>query len=549
MKLSTRRIGFGPPTPMWPVVALGIALGIGACNDTEESTGPEDGVAALVVVSPERVTHPFSLDTVRLTAEAFDALGEPLADAPFIWTSSDTTVAAVDPTGLVATRRYGRVQIKARTGDAIGRGEVIVSPGTPLENECMRCHTASNAYRHVAWGFPAASCTVCHVMDASPHSDKVNAHDAAASGFALSGAHAAATCTVCHEPGSGTVAASPENDQDCVACHLADYEGFHPSGWPTVCAACHNTTTWSGATIDHELASGGFRLLGAHAALDCSSCHQPDTFVPLWDPADDSDCVTCHQPLYDVQHGGSGYPTTCLTCHTTTSWSGATFDHQAASGFALPTDHADFICTACHDPVTFAPLYAPSSNTDCIACHQSDYAGEHPAGWPTDCTQCHTTAGWSSATVDHTTVSGGFTLVGTHTDLVCVSCHEAGTFTPLFNPQSTDDCIACHQGLYDVQHAADGYPTACLTCHTTTGWVPASFDHDANWFPIFSGRHERRWATCATCHANAVDFTEFTCFNCHTHNQTAMDNKHSGVAGYAYDSATCYGCHPRGEAP
>ncbi len=473
MRTSTLRRGFGPERRIWPVIATAVVLGIGACDDADESTGPEDGLAALVVVSPDQVTHPFSLDTIQLTAAAFDALGEPLATAAFAWTSSDTAVATVDAAGLVTTRRYGRAQIRARVDDAIGRAEVVVSPGTPLENECMRCHTASNAYRHVAWGFAANFCTACHVMDASPHSEKVNAHDAVSGGFALLAVHAGASCTACHAPGSGTVAASPANDQDCVACHLADYEGFHPDGWPTACAACHSPTTWSGATLDHELASGGFRLLGAHAGLNCSSCHDPSTFAPLWDPADDSDCVTCHQSLYDAQHTGSGYPTTCLTCHSTTTWTGASFNHQTASGFALPTDHGDLVCTSCHDATTFAPLFAPSSNTDCIACHQSDYAGEHPVGWPTGCTQCH----------------------------------------------------------------------------TTTGWVSATFDHDASWFPIFSGRHANRWTDCATCHANAADFSEFTCFNCHRHNQTSMDNTHSGIGGYAYDSAACYGCHPSGEAP
>ena len=76
-----------------------------------------------------------------------------------------------------------------------------------------------------------------------------------------------------------------------------------------------------------------------------------------------------------------------------------------------------------------------------------------------------------------------------------------------------------------------------------------SFDHDASWFPIFSGRHQNRWFDCAECHTNPADFTEFTCFNCHAHNQTSMDNKHSSVSGYAYDSAACYTCHPGGTAP
>jgi len=475
MRSKTLRAPFGPASRV--AIGLGIAgaMAVAACDDIENGAGPDPaGVPARVVVSPEHVVHPFSLDTVRLTAQAFDALGEPVADAAFTWTSSDTAVAAVDGTGLVATLRYGNVAIHARAGDAVGSATVIVKPGTPLENECMRCHSAANKYKHVAWGFPATSCTTCHAMDTTPHSGTGNAHDVASGGFGLSGAHVRAACTACHEPETGSLAVSPSGDDDCVTCHLADYQGFHPSGWPTACAGCHTTEAWSGAAIDHESASGGFRLLGAHAALACSSCHDPGTYAPRWAPADDSDCVTCHRPLYDAQHGGSGYPTTCATCHTRTSWSRAPFDHQATSGFPLPSDHADLVCTRCHDPVTFQPLYAPAGNEDCIACHQADY---------------------------------------------------------------------------ELQHAANGYPTTCLACHTTPAWIPANFDHDGNWFPIFTGRHENRWADCGTCHPNVADFAEFTCFNCHRHNQTSMDNTHSDVSGYTYNSVACYGCHPRGEAP
>jgi hypothetical protein len=38
----------------------------------------------------------------------------------------------------------------------------------------------------------------------------------------------------------------------------------------------------------------------------------------------------------------------------------------------------------------------------------------------------------------------------------------------------------------------------------------------------------------------------FSCITCHAHNQSDMDNKHSGVSGYSYNSAACYQCHPTG---
>jgi hypothetical protein len=291
--------------------------------------------------------------------------------------------------------RGGQTAIGARAGDATGRAELNVYPGTTLENECMRCHTAANDYRHVAWGFDAAGCTACHVMDQSPHTEKINGHETASGGFALVGAHVAAVCTACHTPGSGTVAADPADNTDCVACHLADYEAVHPEGWPTTCVNCHTPDDWAGGggSIDHEQASGGFRLLGVHATFSCSACHDPATFAPRWNPASDQDCLTCHQADYEAVHP-AGWPTDCTLCHTTSGWIGTSFDHEQASGFALPSNHEALSCFACHDAATFDPLFSPASNTDCYACHQADYEANHPAGWPTNCAQCHQTTGW-----------------------------------------------------------------------------------------------------------------------------------------------------------
>ena len=111
-----------------------------------------------------------------------------------------------------------------------------------------------------------------------------------------------------------------------------------------------------------------------------------------------------------------------------------------------------------------------------------------------------------------------------------------------------DECIACHEWEYDAQHGDSGYPTTCLSCHDRDAWAGAVFDHDADYFPITSGRHQGGWTGCPICHVNSTDFTEFSCFGCHAHDQSRMDPRHAEVPGYAYDSALCYACHPRGEA-
>jgi hypothetical protein len=370
---------------------------LAACG--EDGAGPPDEpLVARVVITPSRLIHPFSLDTVRVSAAAYNADGQLLDDVTLSWSSTNGTVATVDQNGLIYTLGAGQAEITARVEGTVGAVQLSVDPGLPLENTCMRCHTTQNPASHIGWGFPAAACTYCHVTDAEPHDEIIpGGHPNASGGFELLGAHAAFDCTTCHEPGTGIVfPGNPAGDEDCIACHQSDYSAVHPSGWPTVCLDCHTTDSWARGPLDHEVASGGFRLLGAHTALDCNSCHDPDTWAPYWQPANDADC---------------------------------------------------------------------------IACHQSDYSTVHPAGWP----------------------------------------------------------------------------ATCLTCHTRDAWQPPDFDHDADYFPIFSGTHDNRWGSCQACHTDVNDYKVFTCFTCHLQPQT--DGIHTNVPAYQYVSTSCLGCHPDGVAP
>ena len=186
--------------------------------------------------------------------------------------------------------------------------------------------------------------------------------------------------------------------------------------------------------------------------------------------------------------------------------------------------------------------------TDCIACHADAYFGQHGgSNTPETCLQCHSGPIWTGGDFDHPAAANGFELLGAHTSLPCASCHEADG-SPRYPGVADDECIACHQSDYDGQHDGSGYPTTCLTCHTRDAWSGADFNHDAQYFPIFAGRHSGRWGGCSTCHVDSSDYTNFSCFACHPHDQNRMDDKHSGMSGYSYDSDRCYACHPRGEA-
>ncbi|MDQ7051479.1 MAG: hypothetical protein Q9P14_00725 [candidate division KSB1 bacterium] len=130
------------------------------------------------------------------------------------------------------------------------------------------------------------------------------------------------------------------------------------------------------------------------------------------------------------------------------------------------------------------------------------------------------------------------------------SCHRglpSGNFG-----MATTRCESCHQQQYldarTPDHVAFGFPTNCDQCHQMNRWKPASMpDHDALFFPVFSGVHQNTWSDCSTCHPSATNKKQFTCLSCHEHGQAKMNSKHQGITGYAYNSQDCYQCHPTGQ--
>jgi hypothetical protein len=149
---------------------------------------------------------------------------------------------------------------------------------------------------------------------------------------------------------------------------------------------------------------------------------------------------------------------------------------------------------------------------------------------------------WDDATFNHTM----FPLTGAHTTLDCTSCHAPPDNALIYPvPSGASDCVACHRADYDRQHTADGYPTTCLSCHDDHSW--SSFrNHDASFFPIYSGEHAGEWNTCQECHTVPNDFRVFSCTTCHTPTET--NGEHREVNGYVYESTRCYSCHPRGDS-
>lgn len=381
-------------------------------------------------------------------------------------------------------------------------------------------------------------CNQCHGPEGWKPARISPKFDHAKFGFALQGAHAASSCLGCHK--SLDFAASSTM---CASCH----EDPHRSEMGTDCARCHSARSFvdRGPMVRaHQMTL--FPLTGSHAAIDCEGCHQPAAQGQLQFVNTQAECRACHmddfQGAKNPDHMGGGFSTECQVCHTATTWSHARFDHQR-SGFPLTGAHQTTACASCHGGGRYA-----GTPKDCFSCHQADYnRGQPPhasSGFAASaCAGCHNTTSWSGASFNHDATS--FPLTGAHRSATCMSCHSDG----VYNGKPTD-CQSCHMNDYTAavpNHPSAGFAaSACASCHNTTTWTGATFDHDSRYFRIYSRGHAGRWSSCTDCHQVATNYASFTCLTCHPHsNQTETNNKHNGRSGYRYDSVACYSCHTR----
>ena len=130
-------------------------------------------------------------------------------------------------------------------------------------------------------------------------------------GFALRGLHAKLACQECHaDPVFSNVG------KQCQDCH-AD---IHRRKNGAQCELCHRDTGWEVSTHAINEHMDRFPLIGAHAAVDCYSCHKVGTVGPLNRQGLSTECVSCHLNDYrkakSPNHKAQGYSTDCLQCHS-----------------------------------------------------------------------------------------------------------------------------------------------------------------------------------------------------------------------------------------
>jgi hypothetical protein len=366
-----------------------------------------------------------------------------------------------------------------------------LSNGSPFS--CRDCHGA-NITR-----FDQAVCETCHnQIDTAFMQDHLAAYgntcltchdgldtygkafDHSRVPFPLTGAHVGMPCSKCHN-GARSITDLQTAPQDCYSCHAA--QDTHQGQFGQDCAACHSTSAWKPATLDHSKFI--FPLTGAHVSLQCTQCHVNNVFKGT-----PTDCYSCHA-AQDAHQGQFGQD--CGACHSTTAWKPANFDHSK-SNFPLTGAHVSVQCAQCHVNDVFK-----GTPTDCYSCHAANDA--HQGKFGRDCGACHSTTAWKPADFDHSKTS--FPLTGAHAGLACTQCHASGQFSGL-----SSNCVSCHA---DPAYHAGLFGTNCASCHNTS-----------NWSASYNGQHP------GGCDGNCINHEGATCRDCHT---TTLS------------SATCTKCH------
>jgi hypothetical protein len=333
-------------------------------------------------------------------------------------------------------------------------------------------------------------------------------------------------CYNCHSStttfAGASTSAKPANhlptSLTCVTCHSAGYgpgqgQMVH-TGILTGCITCHNGQSFAGV---RPVSKSNFPTHVA-TALDCSSCHMPNTngftsfagasggALPLNHISTTQPCTTCHASGYGSGsgvmnhigivsgcancHNGQTFavnmkpvskPSThitttlpCEICHSTTNFntfSGTTMKHTGiVSG-----------CATCHDVgktfvggiVTRAANHVPtdrvSGGTSCETCHSasnfSTFAGtamKH-TGITNNCAECHTHTSYQGVTPAYKPSNHiPETEFGITVNTNCELCHKSTVFTSFTSLNSSS---TMHNGIQGGGTGGKGY---CVTCHLSS---------------------------------------------------------------------------------
>jgi hypothetical protein len=198
--------------------------------------------------------------------------------------------------------------------------------------------------------------------------------------------------------------------------------------------------------------------------------------------------------------------------------------------------HADLEseCSSCH------VMFDKSGQRQrCMDCHEdvatdieasTGYHGLHPDASKDKCASCHTDHEGRDAKIvilDEPSFDHRFTdfeTVGAHLEAACTDCHK----NDKKHRETPSDCADCHR---DDKPHKDTMDDDCASCHKSTEWADAKFDHDTTDYAL-RGKHQE--AACLDCHEDSTfPNPPGTCFGCHE-----SDDAHEGRSGQQ-----CESCH------
>ena len=191
-------------------------------------------------------------------------------------------------------------------------------------------------------------------------------------------------------------------------------------------------------------------------------------------------------------------------------------------------------CSSCHT------MFRKSAQRAlCMDCHEdvaadidatAGYHGLHAQASTEQCSSCHVEHEGRDAKVvildedifDHDFTD--FELLGAHLEAECSDCHASDKK----HRDAPSECVGCHR---DDKPHEDTMDDDCASCHESTEWANAKFDHDTTDYALL-GKH--RDAACLDCHEDQTfPNPPTTCFGCHE-----ADDAHDGRSGNK-----CETCH------